>query len=330
MVLVYNVNLDPHTEYLVPTNIHFRDNLSMKHSAWMNQRSEPVPGICVAHSSVPNRALGVPIRLVNTNNRPVMLTQGTALGNLELVTVDPASAWSETTMMTSQSDVNTTMNTIPKCSLFNGPTQLHDVSAVHMGNNGLAGTPVQPGMQFLWDGESLTHLPINQPLDAETEQQIDEIIHKFVEAVDPTVPQQYRDQLATLLNKHRHLLSVDDFDVGLIPGMEHVIDTGNAPPFCQKLRRHAPAQEKIINEQVDQLLKQGIIRPSMSPYASNVVLAKKHDKGWRLCIDHRQLNLQSQTRFFCPRVKDTIQKMSGIRWFTALDLRLTYHCLEIA
>jgi hypothetical protein len=38
------------------------------------------------------------------------------------------------------------------------------------------------------------------------------------------------------------------------------------------------------------MLKQGIIQPSNSPYAYHVILMKKKDGGWRMCVDYRYLN----------------------------------------
>ena len=100
-----------------------------------------------------------------------------------------------------------------------------------------------------------------------------------------------------LLQRYKSLFSLSDYDVGLIPGIEHAIDTGDAPPFRQKLRRHPPAHEKIIQDQIQQLYHQGIIEPSMSPYASNVVLSQKRDGTWRLCIDHCPIKSTASARY---------------------------------
>ena len=45
----------------------------------------------------------------------------------------------------------------------------------------------------------------------------------------------------------------------------------------QKLRRFPPEHAAIIDKQVDVMLKQGIIEPSVSEWSSNVVIVKKKD-----------------------------------------------------
>ena len=57
--------------------------------------------------------------------------------------------------------------------------------------------------------------------------------------------------------------------------MTHCIDTGDAKPIRQPLRRYPPAHVEAISQQVDDYLKQNVIEPASSPWASNMVLVKK-------------------------------------------------------
>lgn len=61
-------------------------------------------------------------------------------------------------------------------------------------------------------------------------------------------------------------------------------------PVSQTARRLSPSERKEVNTHIDNWLREGIIQPSLSDYASPVVLVKKNSGGTRLCIDYRRLN----------------------------------------
>lgn len=54
--------------------------------------------------------------------------------------------------------------------------------------------------------------------------------------------------------------------------------------------RYAVNQKDEIEKLITKMLDAGIIRPSVSPFSSPIVMIKKKDGSWRLCIDYRQLN----------------------------------------
>ena len=60
-----------------------------------------------------------------------------------------------------------------------------------------------------------------------------------------------------------------------------------------------PAELKELKEQLKDLLDKGFIRPSISPWAAPVLVAKKKDGSLRMCIDYRQLN-KVQSRISIP------------------------------
>jgi hypothetical protein len=63
------------------------------------------------------------------------------------------------------------------------------------------------------------------------------------------------------------------------------------------------------------MLKQGIIQPSNSPYASHVILVKEKDGGWRMCVDYRYLNeLTVKNKYPLPVVDELLDELTSSRF----------------
>ena len=107
--------------------------------------------------------------------------------------------------------------------------------------------------------------------------------------------------------------------------VKHRIETGNVLPIRQQPRRTSPWKHDEIERQVADLLHQGRVTESSSPWSSPVVLVTKKDGSQRLCIDYRQLNAATvKDAFPLPRVDDSLSALSGSRWFSTLDLASCY------
>jgi hypothetical protein len=155
-------------------------------------------------------------------------------------------------------------------------------------------------------------------------------LHAIQETETPSIPQ----ALQAILYKHQLVFStpqglppclgVHDHSIPLVPG--------SLPPNIRPYR-HPFSQKNEIEKMVQELLNAGIIRPSMSPYSSPMVMVLKKEGSWQMCPDFLALNkLIIKDKFLIPVIDDLLDELSGAHFFTKMDLRLGYHqiCMKEA
>ena len=92
----------------------------------------------------------------------------------------------------------------------------------------------------------------------------------------------------------------------------------------------SPAVRNSIDHHVQQMLDQGIIQPSVSPWAAPVVLVRKKDGTERFCVDYRQLNkVTKRDSHPIPHIQDTLDCLHSTLYFSCLDLRSGYWQVEV-
>jgi hypothetical protein len=117
--------------------------------------------------------------------------------------------------------------------------------------------------------------------------------------------------------------------VGLPPTRGHCHKIQLLPsiePVAVKPYRYTHHQKVELERQCCEMLTQGIIHPSTSVFLASVLLVKKADDSWRLCVDYRALNSQTiKDKFAILAVEELLDELHGVAFFSKLNLRSSYH-----
>ena len=139
--------------------------------------------------------------------------------------------------------------------------------------------------------------------------------------------QTQRDQLLRLVTNYSDVFS-DTPGVATLPAYD--LDTGQTTPICRKPYRPALQWKPKIEQELQNLLDAGIIRPSSSPWSSPIMAVPKKTGDVRICIDFRAINqITTPDNYPLPRIDDLLAIVSSANYLTTLDLTQGYHQIEL-
>ena len=135
---------------------------------------------------------------------------------------------------------------------------------------------------------------------------------------------------AEFLAKNQNVFSLPG-ELGCTDLVYHHINTGDAQPIKIPSRRMSPSDREEAQKQINEMLELGIIQPSKSAWCAPIVLVTKKDKTKRFCIDNRKLNSATvKDAYPLPRTDDTLDTLSGSKWFSCLDLTSSYWQIKVS
>lgn len=137
------------------------------------------------------------------------------------------------------------------------------------------------------------------------------------------LPAQQQRQLQSLIAEYSSTFTDVPPEAKLPP---YTMDTGNAPPVCRKPYRPPFHHKEKLDQQIQELLHNGIIRPSTSPWLSQVMVVPKKTGDVRLFVDFHGVNQVTQKdNYPLPYIDELIHSVSQATYLTSLDLTQGYH-----
>ncbi len=145
-------------------------------------------------------------------------------------------------------------------------------------------------------------VPVN---NSESAQPVTNSSSRFRCLPNPTLSDTENAQLLSVLDEYSDIFASSSLDLGHTTLVRHEIDTGTAAPIKQAPYRVSQSEKEIIEKHISDMLDQGIIEVSSSPWSSPVVLVKKKDGSTRFCIDYRKLDAVTRKDSYpLPRIDD--------------------------
>ena len=128
--------------------------------------------------------------------------------------------------------------------------------------------------------------------------------------------------LRQLIEKYQDVFSKEGNPNSGTSLVEHEIHT-TGPPTRLSFHRQNPLVREIEQQQVKEMLRDEVIRPSTNPWDSPVVMVKKKVGFMRFCVDFRKMNDATiKDAHPLPKIDDTLESLHGAQYFTTLDLKV--------
>ena len=136
-----------------------------------------------------------------------------------------------------------------------------------------------------------------------------------------TLTDEQRNRLNSLLDaKFEEMGS----GLGTTSVVEHEIIV-DSRPIKQRYYPVSPYRQKIIDEQLNEMLENGVVEPSTSSWASPVLLVPKKDGSMRFCVDFRKLNaVTKKDAYPLPYISSILDKLGNAKYLSSLDIKSAF------
>jgi hypothetical protein len=139
------------------------------------------------------------------------------------------------------------------------------------------------------------------------------------------VPDEFADQIRSLLNNFSDLIATG-LALPEVTNASMEINLIDNFIVTRRPYRLADSERVEVRKIITDLLSNGIIRESTSPYASPILLVRKKQGSYRMCVDFRELNAHTvKDKFPLPRIDDQLDRLGRGKYFTSLDMAVIVH-----
>ena len=144
-----------------------------------------------------------------------------------------------------------------------------------------------------------------------------------------------RESLLKIISRNSNVFYLEGTDLSFTNLIKHRIETRDELPVHAKSYRYPYCHKQEVQRQISEMLSQGIIRPSTSPWCSPIwIVPKKADASgrqkWRLVVDYRKLNEKTVAdKYPLPNITEILDKLGRCQYFTTLDLASGFHQIEV-
>jgi hypothetical protein len=133
-------------------------------------------------------------------------------------------------------------------------------------------------------------------------------------------------EVCALLATFKHAFSKDKWDIGECTTLPFRLDLREGSrPVSDRPYRYSPPLTQLIKVEIDKLLAAGIIKPSLSEWASPVVAVLKPDGTARITVNYKKLNARTVVpQMPIPNIEDVLNSLGGSKVFTTMDITSGY------
>ena len=170
-------------------------------------------------------------------------------------------------------------------------------------------------------------------LDASVENKSDEYYENIAKDLglnldNSELSEEQKQKLYTFLGRNRDIFAKDSSELTEAKLHKHVIHTTTEKPVSRPPYRQTPKMRAETERQTKEMLANGIIRESDTPWHSPTVLVKKRNGEYRFAIDYRELNkITEPISFPIPTITEVFDTLadSKAQTFSLIDLRSGFH-----